>query len=85
MVADNLLLVGTVGLVTSMLMVMLYFAVLVEPITLDDLFEEEDSDQHPVLDDELVYFTYSMYPYHEFMYFNAAPRASQAPSAPPAR
>ncbi|MFN8495610.1 MAG: hypothetical protein U0350_48905 [Caldilineaceae bacterium] len=85
MVADNLLLVGTVGLVTSMLMVMLYFAMLVEPITLDDFFEEEDADHQPALDDDMVYFTYSMYPYHEFMYFNAAPRASQAPSAQPAR
>lgn len=63
MVVDNLLLTAA-GLATGMLMVLLYYAMLIEPIVQSD-FTGEELEHQPTLDDDIVYFTYSTYPYQE--------------------
>ena len=68
MVVDNLLLTA-VGLATGMLMVLLYYAMLIEPIVQSD-FTGEELDHQPTLDDDIIYFTYSTYPYQEPMHYS---------------
>ena len=63
MLVDNLLLTA-VGLATGMVMVLLYYVMLIEPIVQSDLTDEV-LDHQPTLDDDMIYFTYSTYPYQE--------------------
>ena len=68
MLGDNLLLASAVGLAVGLLMVALYYRMIVEPLIPYNVAEQE-WDHQPTLDDDMIGVTYSMYPYHEPIYY----------------
>lgn len=65
MLVDSLLLLGIVGWVTVMAVVFIYYTLVVDQVKPYDA--ELEWEQHPLVDDEMLYFASSIYPSHEFV------------------
>lgn len=71
MLVDSLLLLGVVGWVAGMIMLLLYYTLVVEQVTPYDA--DQNWEQHPVSDDEMIYLASSVYPPHEFAHLTPLP------------